>query len=272
MQQNETPLIRDLRKYYDRDGIKILSTNFHCEHKVNCSRGCDNFTEARSAFVGDLYGEGVPRLLLVSLDPGSSQVQRDPGLDYGPAHNRTPEGVRRVLSERMARVLKDPSVATPTLFGMNRLAQRLLGEFPGFPNGESVDVSRHYAHVNAVKCCMNKKGRVQADNELFKNCRDYLRGEIDILAPDIVVTLGGKARQGFRHAFRGSAMKKGACADVRVVASEAGLRMFWLHSYHPTARFRKGEERRPFDIQMDGLDGYAKLIREFISNRDSIPR
>src|SRR4030067_1102162 len=64
-------MIKELTAYYQQKGISAL--DFHCQHLQACSKGNERFVEAKEAFVGTEYEKGtIPRLLFVSLDPGSS--------------------------------------------------------------------------------------------------------------------------------------------------------------------------------------------------------
>ena len=268
-----------LENYYRKCGI--LSTDFRCRHLAEC-RGClpptpvdattpkeaeNTFTEAKAAFVGDRYCKCVPRLLFVSLDPGSVLKHSDPKYNHILPKSRTLSGVWEGNTRIMREIAKGKSIPRLRLDGTNQVAEAILRAFSGIPQGEHA--MRFYAHVNAAKCTTNKKGRKQADKELFKNCREYLRGEIDILSPDIIVTHGGKARRGVKHAFL-RVTTAVVCKNALEIHPENGKRLFWLHTYHPSSFGRP-----KFISQMEGtdggpgLDGYAKLIHNFISNRDS---
>ena len=302
MQQNESPLIRALTEYYD--GNKILSTNFHCK----CQRDCQDclpstpsgattledvagtFTEAHAAYVGDRYYKTDPRLLFVALDLGTVLRKDDPGFSYVRPESRTLEGVRAVRTRIMERILSgtDTHIRTGkpiqrwTVNGMNEIAGPILGN-------SGADVMRSFAYVNAVKCTMNKSGRGVADSRLYRNCREYLRGEVDILSPDVIVTLGREAFQSVKHAFRqeirADNIKSHARPNVWTIETSDRPRMLWLNAFHPSRR-----SRPKFDEQMGGgndgpiaigklrmesrkapcgITGYAELIRDFISNRDS---
>ena len=62
-------MLATLERYYKQNGI--LSTNFLCKHKTECSADCATFTGPKSAFVSSGYELGsLPRLLFLSLDLG----------------------------------------------------------------------------------------------------------------------------------------------------------------------------------------------------------
>jgi hypothetical protein len=59
----------------------ILATDFRCPLAASCGAGQEGFTQAKSAFVSRGYAKhDLPRLLFLSLDPGSSREggPRDP--------------------------------------------------------------------------------------------------------------------------------------------------------------------------------------------------
>ena len=280
MQQNETPLIRALTLHYDKVGI--LSTNFRCKHLAEC-QGClpptpsdatdpeeirNTFTQAKSAFVGDRYGDVAPRLLFVSLDPGRALKTDSAPYNYIARETRTPQGVQkgnasvipflpyRVDGRKWQRLLRT-----------NELAERILRD--KIP--QESHVMRFYAHANAAKCTMNKKGSVKANNRLYDNCRkrNYLRGEIDILAPDIIVSMGKEAMEGVEHALPTSHGWERVGCEKEVELS-GGRRALWLPIHHtshpdiwPEAREKWGNG------EGHEWEKFADRVREFISKRDS---
>ena len=292
-------ILEELANHYREHGIwPVNSPAFGCEHLAECRKsndGCDllpitplsatrsspsswqnTFTPGHSAYAGVHYGDGVPRLLFVQLDLGTVLSKKDPGYNLVSPESRTPEGIRKMRELLLERVMNKELLApSPTVKGTNEVATAILREFSGDVPGD-MRVSRFYSRVNAVKCTVNKKGRGQAGKCLYDNCRErnYLRGEINILKPAVIVTFGGKARRGVEHAFREDAIGQESCPGVRIIAPNSGPQIFWLHAYHPTARYRKGETMRPFEIQMAGLDdgpglgGYAKLIHDFVADSE----
>lgn len=260
-------LLKKLENYYRNNGI--LSTEFDCEHSGKCRRGMrltpenaqkhedvlDTFTTAKSAFVGEHYGKTVPRLLFVSSDPGSAISKNSPAnYSYSSAKSRLPEGVRRINMERMERIKCKPETPKIRLKETNNLAFYILRAF----NSEITEgnVMKYYAHTNAAKCCINKDGRGQADKILFDNCQKYLRGEIKLFAPDILVSHGEKAKRGLDYALRG----ENIADNFYIHNLQNELSFCWFHTPHPS---RGG--RVEFLKQKTEWDGYVKLIKDFIN-------
>ena len=242
-------MLANLENYYRESGI--LSTAFQCKHEREC-RGHlpltpesatspqdakNTFTKAKAAFVGDRYCECVPRLLFVSLDPGSALTDKDPGYNYILDESRSPEGVKKGELDRIRRNRLGKGLLSLRLHATNKMAALILGK----PTDE---VMCFYAHVNTVKCSMNKKKREQADKRLFVNCREYLRGEIDILAPDVIITLGKEAKEGVARIFSVSPPPQWA-QEYKVVLRD-GKEAVWFPSCHSSnyGLYKKQEEAR----------------------------
>ena len=166
-------MLRQLEAYYRDEGI--LATSFTCPFQSACSGGKEAFTGPKSAFVSSGYErENLPRLLFLSLDSGSGVRS---------AEARLPGSVRAELEE--VDVL--PKGKGWHWYRTYELGWYILRQFRPIEKGQ---VNRYFAHANAAKCCQNKPGRRQADAKLFRNCREYLAGELRVLQPDIVVTSG----------------------------------------------------------------------------------
>ena len=256
-----TMLIK-LADYYRE--CKILSCGFDCKHRVECQGDLkltrpgstdlkkirDTFTQAKSALIGDRYGDEVPRLLFVSLDPGSVLMEegKDPDYSYVSAESRTPEGVQKGEIARAERIRARRAQPSPRLRETNKLAGCMLRK-------SAAEAIHFYAHVNAVKCTMNKESSAEADKRLFRNCREYLRGEIDILAPDVIFTLGKQAKRGIEHAFS----IEGEWACEQVVTLGSGKETAWFPSYHMSSYgpYKKQEQQR---------NQFVQAIRERFSN------
>ena len=281
MQQNESPLIRALTEYYD--GRKILSTNFACAHLVQC-QGCrasapqqftippeetlkrsreritGKFVQAKAASVGAHYenaltlGVRIPRLMFVSADPGSSVYSN--GRNWVPPENRTPEFIRRIRSRSELKPTGSAGI------WQHKIASCIYEEFGAVDLPENT--APYFVNVNAAKCCENKPKNELASLVLFENCRKYLRGEIDILLPDVIVSQGREAMASIGRAFSISAVSgRGEVVDLG-----ANGRAFWLPTHHPNSgkHFHKQRNGKEWGPDWKGL---AKRVREFLSAQDS---
>ena len=277
MQQNESPLIRALTEYYD--GNKILSTKFKCACLANCQMRRESapeqvipgnlkeareqifnkFVQMKSSFIGPHYENaralGIPRLLFVSADPGS--VLHSYQHNYVPSVNRTPASVRKISGDLGEFGTRNNWRQT------HKMACRILLEYPECAQLSPETATPYFAHVNAAKCCENKRGKGEASIRLFKNCRTYLRGEIDLLAPDVIVTHGPRAKEGVEFAYSTSA----EFGEANIVRAKSG-KALWLPLPHPSNR--RGEYKKQREHEWGpAWEKFAERVRDFISNRDS---
>lgn len=242
-------MFQRLSRYYQDNGI--LSTSFTCPHKEECSGGSPKFTGPKSAFVSTGYENksgGFPRLLFLSLDSGSGDKD----------HRKRLPKVLRQQEEVERDVLALPK--HKHWYRTHELAWYILKRFrPGIRLEEA---KGYFAHANSAKCCMNKPQRKQADKILFKNCRKYLQGELEILRPEVIVTQGNKAKDAVRLFYKPIESIDGYASIIRMNSRK----VFWLHTYHPNA-WGAFNRQRNFDKARNlalGWDKYSHMIHEFI--------
>ena len=110
-------ILQELDLYYRKRGIH--SMEFWCGCRDACASAVPpggTFTEARSAFVGTFYKDGMrPRLLFLGLDPGE-------GKGWPCRKQRSPAAIQ-------ARIEADPPGQNPHWWGTLRLALRILSSF-----------------------------------------------------------------------------------------------------------------------------------------------
>lgn len=242
-------MFQRLRRYYEDKGI--LSTSFACPHKKQCSAGSPGFTGPKSAFVSTGYenkSSDLPRLLFLSLDSGDGDKD---------GRKRLPETLRKQEEiERDVLALHKGKHWYKT----HELAWYIFKWFN--PDIKLEDAKRHFAHANSAKCCMNKPGRKQADRILFKNCKKYLEGELEILCPDVIVTQGSEAKKAVGSFYE--PLKR-----IDEYASIIGMnsrKVFWLHTYHP-GNWGAFNRQRNFDKAQNlalGWHEYSRKIYEFV--------
>ena len=242
-------MFQRLRRYYEDNGI--LSTSFTCPHKEQCSAGSQEFTGPKSAFVSTGYEDkssNLPRILFLSLDSGDGDKND---------RNRLPEALRQQEEiERDVLALHKGK----HWYRTHELAWYIFKRFD--PGIRLEDAKRHFAHANSAKCCMNNSGRKKANAILFRNCRKYLRGELEILSPDIIVTQGDEAKKAV-----GSFYEPLKCIDKYATIIRMNSRkVFWFHTYHPRCYGRFNRQRDPDQIRSHapGWDKYSDMIHEFV--------
>lgn len=220
------------------------------------------FTEASSAYVGTGYqkNESRCRLLFLSLDPGSGDDVKDIPPTFPVLRRaqddpckRTPEAMqKRVVDELWQDLKLGPEqfhfhlgprgwvhwcgthllaayilhkAAGPPLSGLCEEITRVLkgGGDPISKSKKLAEVTPYFAHSNVVKCSISRLGNRQAPVKMYKNCAVYLKGELEILKPDIIVTQGVDAA---KILFDG-------CTD-RVKESDLGdRRVLFFRTHHP---------------------------------------
>lgn len=226
-------MIVELESMYRRQGI--LATDFACRYKSQCSAGCDNFSEAKSAFVSSGYASGkVPRLLFLSLDPGSTDKTLGP-------EARLPSQVREY--EELNRDFAGLNKARHW-YRTHQLAWYILKRF--VPGLVITEARKYFAHANSAKCNMGKAQNAKANSILFQNCQTYLPTELGVLKPDVIVTQGSEAKWAIaKHSVVIATLEP----KVKVISLH-GREVLWLHTYHP--RYVKG-----FYAQMAVQSGVA---------------
>jgi hypothetical protein len=245
-----TTMLDELDNYYRKRDI--LSTDFKCCSRDVCVHEVPVFTEARSAFVGTRYQNETAgcRLLFLGLDPGD-------GKEWPCTEDRTPEAIRRKIE-------RDPPGKNQHWWGTLRFALRLLGTFdPMRPLWHELDsgdcrtwgtallkqeerrfrdlVTPSFAHANAVRCSVNARRNAQAGEILYANCHKYLRGELEVLKPDVIVSQGDRAKSGLRNCIRdiasGSNCQGGCkpkCSDRCRIICLGNRKVLWIQTYHPS--------------------------------------
>jgi len=188
-------MLEELDLYYRKQGISAVS--FNCENRSECSVGCkpNDFVTTREAFVGSEYEKcTLPRLLFVSLDAGDEYPGREPEQrtlqamrteeEVGCNPNRLPKGKHWYETHALAHQFLEP------------IARARLGRSVPFE-----EIHRYFAHTNSAKCKNLAMGTREGIAVLFKNCRRFIAGEVEILCPDILVTQGRWAREAVSAAF-----------------------------------------------------------------------
>ena len=219
-------MISQLRKYYRSKGI--LPQDFHCKHYKDCKRGNPNFTKAKASFIGTEYEKAtLPRLLIISLDPGNSPKLKK---------KRSIRGVRKT-NENM-----DVSSLPKNRhwYRTHETAWILLHKIFKDTYGKEInveDITPYFAHLNTCKCCVHNPGHKQANVRLFKNCREYIPREVEILNPDIIVTQGKLASKSIEDEFEVVKPSRGDIKDYPCTYEVLRInwkKVFVFHTHHPS--------------------------------------
>jgi hypothetical protein len=241
-------MLQQLQNYYERNGI--LATAFTCRHKLECSKDCVGFTGPKSAYVGTGYERNeLPRLLFVSLDSGSADLDDS---------ERLPTSVRR--QEEIERDIRSLPKGRHW-YRTHELAWYILRRFK--PDLNLLEAKHYFAHANSAKCCMNNRGRKKAASVLFKNCEKYLKEELAILAPRIIVTQGREAKVAVGKLVDRVTRQ---FDDFASVVDIGGVQVFWLRTHHPNNYGAFNNHRRPNKASKvpEGWELHANQIELFI--------
>ena len=236
--------VQRLSAYYKR--LKISATDCRCPSLANCKAGNKSFKKAREAYVGRCYEKGHPKLVFLSLDPGRDDT--------------------RWNMERSMAGLRNGAGKWPKKNhwkGTLEVAKALLERF--IPELTIDKVHLYFAHTNSAKCCQNKSNGAEADNRLFKNCSKHIPGELERLAPDVIVTQGDKAKRvlmefkEISNAIPG--MRKTKRDKIRIV-NIAGRNVLWIYLFHPNQKqdyFHKRDWPR--------IERYSDFVSSFVDDQ-----
>ncbi len=250
----ETMLDR-LDRYYREQGISPIG--FKCPSFEKCSSVCatGQMATAEAPYVGPEYEEGrLPRLLFVSSDtcdawykdhPELVTLERIRQLTLSKGLDNRPPNTHWYKTFDLARFLMSP-------FAENRLGRTLgLNDVVGF-----------FAHTRSVRCKDGSIGTREGSNLMAINCSRFLKGEVEIMQPDIIVTQGARARNALAGAFPvirhdampGNPRHRAFYEIIQITDSHAAIKIV---AWHPCAHW-KGDDKKKF------VDWAVKCVQEFI--------
>lgn len=246
-------MINTLKKYYSEIGI--LSTDFHCKYYDECIMGSKGLITGKSAFIGSEYEKhSVPRVLFVSLDPGSDQSFETP-------QKRTPEGVRQVEEHQNWQQFN------PLLhwYATHKLAFLIAQVF--VPSFTLNDASLLFAHTNSAKCCYKKENHDMSGAILYRNCRNFLVRELSVLDPDIVISQGQKAQDAVAFSCADLSGQREYQAIISLherihVISINNKPVLFIQSVYPSwrnDRTRK-QEKELYPIYLTAVKSFVKMV------------
>jgi hypothetical protein len=238
-----------LEEYYISCGIEAL--HFTCKHEEDCSYGCESFTGAKASYVGSLYeARKLPRLLILSLDSGSGDI--DP-------NRRTIKAVREIEENEY---VTSELPRNKHWYRTHQIAYEVLQPFK--PDLDIDNVKHYFAHVNSVKCSMNRRNRAMASDILYFNCHWYLPEEFKILDPDIVISQGERAKNSLYGAFpiiEGSQSLDYDCPYVLIEINNHPV--LWLLTYHPNQK--SGRYHQQWEACAE-TNKWSDVVRDFVAN------
>ena len=149
------------------------------------------------------------------------------------------------------------------------------------PAGDSKDqstkiIEKLFVHIRTGKCFSNANGKKQEPDQLYEYCGKYLRKEVSILEPNVIVTQGNAAHyMSERYVFE--EIQRRAVRDiddsdsiahiVRLSPREDNRKVYWLRSRFPTgyAGFYSANHAGPaIDCESDGIETQGKKRRNLV--------
>lgn len=247
-------MIQELQAFYETQGI--ASVGFRCRHTRSCSRGWKCSARGKAAFVSGGYEQHTaPRVLFVTSTP-----EIDPA--YEKPEDRTALRVREIEESLRDFAALPESPHALTWCQTQGTARHLLQPFLGETLSED-QARRYFALTYSGKCTPSREDQPEPDEQFFRNCREYVGREIEILAPEIVVSLGKWAMEAVGVSFTQIAWPTSLPPWERF--TEAGLIRIrgrvalWIRAAHP--RYAKGFNPWLRKIQ---TPEYADLLQRFI--------
>lgn len=255
---NSESMLDRLDWYYQSQGIP--ARGFNCKHQEACSALCapGQMISVPESYVGPGYEEGkLPRLLFVSSDTNSADWQK--------GH---PEyGALRCIREITLRDRLKNSKTASHWYQTILLAKTILSPFSKEVFGRELlmdDIVEYVAHARSARCKDNSiKNGKEGNPLMYEKCREFLKGEVVTMQPDIIVTQGVRAREALKGTFE--VKKHDFMPDYpetfyEILQLEENHQVIKIVVKHPCAlgcHWRRGEKKQ-------FMDWAAKSVLEFI--------
>lgn len=157
-----------LAEFYSKANIGGGNNDaFACQFRESCHDGIDgSIWMGSDTHVGSEYGEPY-RIVVLSLDRGEGSAN---------------------LTDRRSEIEGDDG-SNPHMKGTMATLHAILN-----PGERDNSVFRRFAMVNAAKCTPKDASMNMAPAQFFEYCTPHILKEMRILAPQIIVTQGAKAK------------------------------------------------------------------------------
>lgn len=247
-EDNIAPVERETHSNGDYDYDEMFRS-FGCPKKACCRDACEDAYRRSGRDTGFLFsprmegvevsqcyvereykGHRIPRIVVVSLSVPQPDLRPDENSE--PRWNEHWRGTTTTVRSLLCPfVCLDPA---------------------GEPEDESTrTIEQLFVHVRTGKCHSNAYGGREETPKLYRNCGEYLRKEVSILKPDVIVTQGNTVRDmSIKYVFTEGAEEKPvrnvegttnslAPLEARIVhLKESKREVYWLWSYFPARRGR----------------------------------
>lgn len=256
---------QQLNRYHRQEGITPVAIEkgsrarfreFGCRHKCDCRTACREAFEANGrpgsfAFSPPVEGQApdvrphyenweydgapIPRIVVISLSVPQPELPARNGAEGALQGRMNP---RSHWTETLAMVR---SMIHPTFLPLRELAKPVSH----WEDESRSKLEKLFVHVRTGKCCSNADGSGWEPEAVYRNCGRYLRTEVRVLQPDVIITQGNPAHwETEKHVLEEGAGEaeveevKGIDDSIaRLVRLKGGSRrVYWLRSYFPSAR------------------------------------
>ena len=241
MSNNYQKLLND---YYRSKHIH--PEDFNCMHQAVCRSFAEKgmMTETKMSMVGSQYGVKYPKIVVVSLDPpsGKKKDNTNKRWEFITPKQRTTEYISSTHEkDDYTMDHANPHWAMTQIIVKDLL---VIWDFKAKPYAAIVEesysgrpienMSAYFAHVNVAKCSMNNSGQRQASAIVHHTCSNtYLRQELVILEPDILITQGSTTNKILGQMLVG---RESLVSDLPKTEEIrlGGRQIMWMPMHHPT--------------------------------------
>ena len=276
-------MIEELGQYYKDERIEPVNStgdleemfnSFGCPKKDCCKKICKNNYGDEDGFKFGVSTESPPisthyidrsykgrrilRIVVVSLSPPMPYDEEDKGSDKLKQHWRETLALVRSL-------LKPYFDLEPARYIESENAKI---------------IEQLFVHLRTSKCCSNANGSSEEHYKVYQNCGPYLKKEVSILRPDVVVTQGNNTNwQAGEHVFSENpevSKVRGVSCSCAYIASlkECGQIVYWMRMYHPRGPGyyypQTGDKIRPecdvVGAHRENLIKYGRDIERFMTD------
>lgn len=242
-------MINEMQRYYESRG---LIPGKSCPHRGECKGDSDNIRGPKASFIGSKYGNGnQTKLVFISIAPAGNIKLSKTTPSASDIDAMDLDEVRKWAESES---LKDHKYKGRHWGQVYDIAQAIFSEVDNLREISQEETTPFWCHINAAKCNLGgEKDVAEPPPRFYENCRDYLKGEVEMLAPQIIVSHGKTTYRSISNAFNGSIIPQSGIDGYRKINTE-NFQAHWFAMYHPRAYGRYWAHKKKY------LDKFIKLV------------